>query len=904
MGVRGWAVAAVVWAAMSGGSAGLRGAAAQPDSLAVTVSTAADLQTALDQVQPGQTIRLEAGRVFQGPFVLRRLEGTDWVTIRTSTPDTRFVPEGRRVKPADARLMPKLIAASGSVLIAAKGAHHYRLIGLEITPAPGVALNPLVDLGTGSQTASDLPHDIRIERSYLHGDALAGSRRGVALNSAETTIADSHFSDFKDSSADSQAVCGWAGPGPFHIINNYLEGSGENVMFGGGDPAIPNLVPSDIEIRRNVFQKPTVWRDGAGTSRKHWLVKNLLELKNARRVVIDGNLLEYSWADAQVGFAVLFTPRNQEGTAPWSVVEEVTFSNNVVRHAGGGVAILGWDDLQQSRQANRIRIVNNLFVDIGAGWGRGRLFEMLNGTADVTITNNTGVQTDVPLFGGDTLPHTGFRFENNIVLHNEYGIIGSGFGTGRPSIAQFFPGGSIRRNVLVGGNAGLYPSDNFFPGNLSDIGFADLAGLNLRLKEGSSYRGRGTDGRDVGADLDAIARAMGNVAVPRPRAASAGALVGFWGGAALIVYTYVGYAALIWLIARFAPKPARAAPYEPMISLVVVAYNEAPRISARIQNLKALDYPPDRREIIVVSDGSTDDTAALARLEGPDVRVIEHKERRGKASAYEDLLPRLRSEIVVLADARQTWSPDAARALVSHFADPSVGAVSGELVLASNVSADAGAQGAEVYWNFEKRLRWLESQVDSTIGVTGAITALRQRLFEPIPTDTVLDDVTIPLRISRRGYRVTFEPSARAFDRLSSASRDEFRRKVRTLAGNFQLFAREGWLLLPWRNRLWLQTLSHKGLRLLLPLFFLMVFAANTRLLHHPFYQVAMVAQVGFYGAAVLGGIWPTLRRKARVMVVPYAICFLACATIVGFIRFVRGRQPATWDRTAVPAAS
>jgi hypothetical protein len=209
-----------------------------------------------------------------------------------------------------------------------------------------------------------------------------------------------------------------------------------------------------------------------------------------------------------------------------------------------------------------------------------------------------------------------------------------------------------------------------------------------------------------------------------------------------------------------------------------------------------------------------------------------------------------------------------------------------------------------MYWGFEKRLRWWESLVDSTIGVTGAITALRQRLFEPIPVDTVLDDVTIPLRIARRGYRVTFEPGAKAYDRLSPMAADEFRRKVRTLAGNFQLFAREAWLFLPWRNRLWLQTLSHKGLRLLVPAMFLTVLVSNCWLLSQPVYQLTMALQVTFYALAALAAIWPPLRTRIRVLVLPYTVCFLAWATLVGFVRFLRGRQPATWDRTAVPATS
>jgi poly-beta-1,6-N-acetyl-D-glucosamine synthase len=378
------------------------------------------------------------------------------------------------------------------------------------------------------------------------------------------------------------------------------------------------------------------------------------------------------------------------------------------------------------------------------------------------------------------------------------------------------------------------------------------------------------------------------------------ATVVYWLVAALIGYTYIGYPSLVWLIARFTPLRVRLRAVTPTVTFVVVAHNEGRRITRRVRNLLSLDYPPAKRQIVVVSDGSTDDTAERARAVSPDVQVIERPERQGKAAAFNAVLPGLATEVVVLTDARQRFDRRAAIALVRHFADPTVGAVSGDLVLRRQSDAEAGSQGAEAYWNFEKRLRWWESLADSTVGVTGAITALRRELFEPIPPDTVLDDVLIPLRIARRGYRVTFETTARAYDRLSARSRDEFSRKVRTLAGNFQLFGREPWLLVPWRNRLWIQTMSHKVLRLALPLLFVLAAVANSMLLDRPFYQLTFAAQVVFYGLAIVGGLWPGLRRGGRILLLPYAVCFLAWATVVAFVRVVRGRQNATWDRVQV----
>ena len=165
------------------------------------------------------------------------------------------------------------------------------------------------------------------------------------LNSASTAIIDSYISNIHEDGADSQAICGWNGPGPFKIVNNYLEGAGENVMFGGAAPAIQNLVPSDIEFRFNHVSKPLSWKKvDPSYAGRPWTIKNLFELKNAQRVLIDQNVFENNWADAQVGFAILFTPRSEDGAAPWATVQDVTFTNNILRHSGSGFNIAGADN--------------------------------------------------------------------------------------------------------------------------------------------------------------------------------------------------------------------------------------------------------------------------------------------------------------------------------------------------------------------------------------------------------------------------------------------------------------------------------------------------------------------------------------------------------------------------------
>jgi hypothetical protein len=479
---------------------------APPSGRTVAVRAGQDFQAALNAAKLGDVITLQAGATFTGPFTLPNKPGPGWIIVRTSAGDSELPPAGTRVDPSYARVMPKLVAAAGSVLITGRAAHHYRFVGIEIGPAPGVFLYNVVQLGGRETSVEELASHIIFERCYLHGDPKKGARRGIAMNSRDTAVIDSYLSDFKEVGADSQAIDGWGGAGPFKIVNNYLEGAGENVMFGGADPFIPNLVPSDIEIRGNHFAKTLSWKVGHPDYEGiPWTVKNLLELKNARRVLIEGNLFERSWAHAQTGFAILFTVRDQDGWAPWTVIEDVTFKNNVVRDAGAGIVILGRDDIHPSQQAKRLRIENNLFAGIGGpAWGgEGTLFKLLRGASDLTIAHNTGLQTGSILMA-EGEPHIRFVFRDNVVLHNQYGMTGTGTGPGMQTLSTYFPGAVVRKNVIVGGKAILYPTDNFFPGSVEQVGFVDRAGGRYRLAASSRYRRAGSDGKAVGVDFDAI----------------------------------------------------------------------------------------------------------------------------------------------------------------------------------------------------------------------------------------------------------------------------------------------------------------------------------------------------------------------------------------------------------------
>jgi poly-beta-1,6-N-acetyl-D-glucosamine synthase len=338
----------------------------------------------------------------------------------------------------------------------------------------------------------------------------------------------------------------------------------------------------------------------------------------------------------------------------------------------------------------------------------------------------------------------------------------------------------------------------------------------------------------------------------------------FWVSLGLIAYVYAGYPLVLaaWARVRRRGEALVERPLPP-VSIVIAARNEAARIPARLENLLALDYPPDRLEIVVVSDGSTDDTReVVGRYADTEphssqaaVRFVEIA-RLGKAAALNAGVAAARHDVLVFADARQRFARDALRRLVAPLADPEVGGVSGQLVLdcEADRSASTVRDGVGAYWRYEKWLRARESAIDSMLGATGAIYALRRPCWHPLPEGTILDDVLAPMRAVLDGWRVVFEPGARAFDRTAPDARTESRRKRRTLAGNYQLLALEPRLLVPGVNRVWLQYVSHKIGRLLVPWALLALLVASLALARSsPVYLVAVLAQTLFYGMALYG---------------------------------------------------
>lgn len=451
-----------------------------------------DFQKALDAANSGDTILLQTGVTFKGSFTLPNKPGSDFITIRSSASSDQLPTENVRIDPVKlGTYLPKLESniKGKPVLLAANGAHHFRFIGVEFGPTVEGLYN-IIQIGTGEEAnILDLPHHIEFDRVYIHGSPTEGQRRGIAANGKYIKIVNSYISDIKRKGEESQAIAAWATDGPIEIENNYLEAAGENILFGGATSSL-ELIPTDCVVRYNHLNKSLQWR------KEDWVVKNLFEIKNGRRITVEFNLMTNNWPSAQDGSAVLFTTREDSGKH--AVIDDIRFSSNIVRGSSNGLNIYG----SEGNGGRKLLISNNIFDDINANkWGGNGFFMKSTAWNGLTIENNTIIQSgSITVAYGD--PVRDFVFRNNIVFHNEYGIFGDGTGSGQVAIDKFFPGGTVAANIIIGGNRLSLREKNFFITSLDQLRFVDPSKGDYRLPNDNPFLHKGLGRKQIGADLD------------------------------------------------------------------------------------------------------------------------------------------------------------------------------------------------------------------------------------------------------------------------------------------------------------------------------------------------------------------------------------------------------------------
>jgi len=368
----------------------------------------------------------------------------------------------------------------------------------------------------------------------------------------------------------------------------------------------------------------------------------------------------------------------------------------------------------------------------------------------------------------------------------------------------------------------------------------------------------------------------------------------FWSCASLIIFAYAGYPICLYFRARFWPRPVRRGSIFPTVTIVLAVHNEEKNLPAKLANLAALDYPADRLEMVVVSDGSTDETNKIVSAwQKCGRRAVILPEHRGKANGLNHGMAEAQGEIICFTDARQRIASDSLRNLVANFADPSVGCASGELILRDDPNAPS-SDGVGLYWRLEKSIRNWEGLTGSTVGATGAFYAVRKDLLLPLPEGTILDDIYIPLQVARKYSRVIFDPRAVAWDDFTPSHKQEFRRKVRTLAGTYQLLLVAPWVLTS-ANPLRLRLVCHRLLRLLVPFALVGVFV-STLWLREGMYELVLLLQVVLYAMATLSALRAQTGFLSRMSNISLAFILLNTAAAVAFIYFITGRK-AVWAR-------
>jgi cellulose synthase/poly-beta-1,6-N-acetylglucosamine synthase-like glycosyltransferase len=370
----------------------------------------------------------------------------------------------------------------------------------------------------------------------------------------------------------------------------------------------------------------------------------------------------------------------------------------------------------------------------------------------------------------------------------------------------------------------------------------------------------------------------------------------FWVSALAVGYTYMGYPIVITVLARFIRRPVRLAPITPSVSLIIPVYNEERIVADKLDNSLALDYPRDKLEIVVVTDGSTDGTNRIAASYADrHIRLLFEPPRRGKIAALNRAVPLTRGEIVVFSDANAMLEPSALRYLVRNFADERVACAGGEKRVRGDSSMQG--QGESAYWRYESYLKRCDNALGAAIGAIGELFAVRRERYTALEEDCVIEDFVLSLCLIQSGWRVVFEPKAVAWEQASPSLSAEWRRRTRSAAGGFQAIGRLKGMLNPFRGLPAFQYMSHKVMRWLAPFFMIAAFVANVGLWPFAFYRWMLALQVSFYLAAVVGYLLMRIGLRWWPLQLVFYFCFTNATALAGFYRYVTGSQPVTWEK-------
>jgi len=386
-------------------------------------------------------------------------------------------------------------------------------------------------------------------------------------------------------------------------------------------------------------------------------------------------------------------------------------------------------------------------------------------------------------------------------------------------------------------------------------------------------------------------------------------MVLFWALILLVFYSYVGYGILLYLlvkIKRIFVKPLEFdEAFAPKITLMVAAYNEESYIKEKIENSLFLDYPKDKIQFLFVTDGSDDKTPSIVS-EYPEIKLMHQPQRQGKIMAVERAMPEVSGEIVVFTDANTLLNKEALKNIVRHFANEKVGVVSGEKRILNREKDEAAGAGEGIYWKYESKLKKWDDELYSVMGAAGELFAIRTKLFEPIPKDSLIEDFYMSFKIVEKGYKIAYEPDAYAMEEPSASVKEELKRKIRIAAGGIQSIVRLSELLNPFKYHvITFQYISHRALRwTLAPLALPFIFIINAFLMKEGwFYQGLFVAQILFYVSALIGYLLEKKQIRLKLLFIPYYFCMMNYAVYAGFKRFLKGSQSVLWEKAARRAA-